>query len=113
MIDPVRGVLSFLFFSSFLCQKKVTHVQLHVLALPEEAVAIDNGLHYIFIKEEEHEDETHFMKIPVLKLASDFGYVQIDPLEALEDNTEIVTYGAYFLMAQSKKGEEGAGGHHH
>ena len=85
----------------------------NVLALPEEAVALDNGLHYIFVKEEEHEDEVHFKKVPVLKITSDFGYVQIDPLEKLEENTEIVTDGAYFLMAQSKKGEEGAGGHHH
>ena len=84
-----------------------------VLALPEEAVAIDNGLYYIFVKEEEHEDETHFMKIPVLKVASDFGYIQINPLQKLEKDAEIVTSGAYFLMAQSKKGEEGAGGHHH
>ena len=65
------------------------------------------------VEEEEHEDEVHFKKIPVLKITSDFGYVQIDPLEKLEENTEIVTDGAYFLMAQSKKGEEGAGGHHH
>ena len=85
----------------------------NVLALPEEAVAIDNGLYYIFIKEEEHEDEVHFKKIPVLKKTSDFGYVQVDPLKKIEENTEIVTEGAYFLMAQSKKGEEGAGGHHH
>lgn len=84
-----------------------------VLALPEEAIAIDNGLYYIFIKEEEHEDETHFKKIPVLKINSDFGYVQVDPLEKLENNAEIVVSGAYFLMAQTKKGEEGAGGHHH
>ncbi len=84
-----------------------------VPALPEEAVAIDNGLYYIFVKEEEHEDEIHFKKIPVLKTNSDFGYIQVDPLEKLEDNAEIVVNGAYFLMAQSKKGEEGAGGHHH
>ena len=83
-----------------------------VLALPEEAVAVDNGLYYIFIKEEEHEDETHFKKIPVLKVNSDFGYVQVDPLEKLEKDTKIVTNGAYFLMAQTKKGQEGAGHHH-
>ncbi len=84
-----------------------------VPALPEEAVALDNGLNYIFIKEEDHGDETHFKKIPVLKVISDIGYVQVDPLEKLEDDAEIVTYGAYFLMAQSKKGQESAGGHHH
>jgi cobalt-zinc-cadmium efflux system membrane fusion protein len=84
-----------------------------VPALPEEAIAIDNGLYYIFVKEEEHEDEIHFRKIPVIKINSDFGYIQVESLEKLEDNAEIVVNGAYFLMAQSKKGEEGAGGHHH
>ena len=84
-----------------------------VLALPEEAIALDNGLLYIFVKEEEHEDEIHFLKVPVLQITSDFGYVQVDPLEKLEEDAEIVTKGAYFLMAQTKKGEEGAGGHHH
>ena len=82
-------------------------------ALPEEAVALDNGLYYIFVKEEEHGDETHFKKVPVLKVNADFGYVQVDPLEQLEEDEEIVTEGAYFLMAQTKKGQEGAGGHHH
>ncbi len=80
--------------------------------LPEEAITVDKGLYYIFIKEEEHEDETHFRKIPVLKGVSDLGYVEVNPLEALPPNAEIVVKSAYFLMAQSKKGEERAGHHH-
>ena len=84
-----------------------------VPALPEAAVALDNGLYYIFIKEEVHEEETHFKKIPVLKLATDFGYVEVDPLEKLAEDVEIVIDGAYFLMAQSKKGQQSAGGHSH
>ncbi len=84
-----------------------------VLALPEEAIALDNGLYYIFVKEEEHGDETHFKKIPVLKVTSDFGYVQIDPLEKLADDEKIVIKGAYFLMAQTKKGQASGGGHSH
>ncbi len=84
----------------------------HVPALPEEAVALDNGLYYIFIKEDELEDEVHFKMIPVLKGVSDFGYVQVDPLEKLEKDVEIVTSGAYFLLAQTKKGQGGVGHHH-
>ncbi len=84
-----------------------------VPALPEEAVALDNGLYYIFVKEDEHDDEVHFKKVPVLKGVSDFGYFEITPLEKLEESAEIVVEGAYFLMAQSKKGEESGGGHHH
>lgn len=84
-----------------------------VPALPEEAVALDNGLYYIFVKEEEHDDEVHFKKIPVLKGGSDFGFFEITPLEKIEATEEIVVDGAYFLMAQSKKGDESGGGHHH
>lgn len=84
-----------------------------VAALPEEAITVDRGLYYIFVVEEAHGDEIHFKKIQVLTGAQDFGYIEVDPLEPLPNNTQIVTSGAYFLMAQSKKGEEGAGGHHH
>ncbi|MEZ5040468.1 MAG: efflux RND transporter periplasmic adaptor subunit [Saprospiraceae bacterium] len=83
-----------------------------VPSLPEEAVTIDKGLFYIFVKEEIHGEETHFKKIQVLTGARDFGYVAVDPLEPLNPNAEIVTTGAYFLMAQTKKGEEGAGHQH-
>jgi len=84
-----------------------------VPSLPEEAVALDNGLYYIFVKEEEHDDEVHFEKIPVLKGVSDFGFFEITPLKKLAASDKIVIDGAYFLMAQSKKGDESGGGHHH
>jgi cobalt-zinc-cadmium efflux system membrane fusion protein len=84
-----------------------------VPALPEEAVALDNGLYYIFVKEEEHGEEVHFKKVPVLKGVSDFGFFEITPLEKLAESAEIVVDGAYFLMAQSKKGEASGGGHTH
>ena len=84
-----------------------------VPALPEEAVALDNGLYYIFVKEEEHDDEVHFKKVPVLKGVTDFGFFEITPLEKLKESAEIVVDGAYFLMAQSKKGEASGGGHTH
>ena len=83
-----------------------------VPTLPDDAITVDKGLFYIFVKEEMHEGETHFKKIPILKGVTDFGYTEVKLLEALPENAEIVTEGAYFLMAQSKKGEAG-GGHHH
>lgn len=83
-----------------------------VPTLPDDAITVDKGLFYIFVKEEVHETETHFKKIPVLKGLSDFGFTEVKLLETLPENAEIVTEGAYFLMAQSKKGEEGAGHHH-
>ena len=84
-----------------------------VAALPEEAITVDKGLHYIFVKEEEHDDEVHFKKIAVLKGISDFGYVEITSMEKIDEQAEVAIKGAYFLMAQSKKGEESGGGHSH
>lgn len=81
-------------------------------SLPEAAVIADKGLFYIFVKEEEHGDVTHFKKVQVLTGEQEIGYIGITPLEPLAADAEIVIKGAYFLMAQTKKGEAG-GGHHH
>ncbi len=83
-----------------------------VLSLPISAVTRDKGLQYIFVKEEEHEKEVHFLKIQVNTGAADLGYVEILPVDPLPTDAEIVTENAFFLMAQSKKGEEGVGHHH-
>lgn len=83
-----------------------------VPAIPEEAITVDKGLRYIFIKDHVDGDHVAFRKVQVITGAQDFGYVEINPLEELADNTQVVTEGAYFLMAESKKGEEG-GGHSH
>jgi len=83
-----------------------------VLALPESAISTDKGLNYIFVKEETSGLETHFKKVQVLTGKRDIGYVETEALERLTGKEEIVIEGAFFLMAQSKKGEVG-GGHHH
>ena len=107
----IRDKKSTLLPGMFVEARIITDNQM-VATLPDEAITIDKGLKYIFIKEEVHEEETHFKKVPVLTGTSDFGYTEIKPLEVLPANAAIVTEGAYFLMAQSKKGEEGAGHHH-
>lgn len=84
-----------------------------VPALPEDAVQVDKGLSYIFVKEEEHEGETHFKKVPVRTGTNDLGYVEVTPLETLSPEAEIVTKGAFFLMAQTKMDEGGGHGHEH
>lgn len=83
-----------------------------VTSLPEAAITSDKGLKYIFIKEETMGDETHFKKVQVITGGKDIGYVEIDPMIRLTGKEEVVVKGAYFLMAQTKKGEPG-GGHHH
>ena len=81
-------------------------------SLPESAIINDKGLDFIFVKEEEHEEEVHFKKVQVLVTERDMGFAGVDLLEQFDQNEGIVVEGAYFLMAESKKGE-GGGGHHH
>lgn len=83
-----------------------------VTSLPAEAITSDKGLDYIFIKEETSGNETHFKKVQVITGGRDIGYVETDPMIRLTGKEEVVVKGAYFLMAQTKKGEVG-GGHHH
>jgi cobalt-zinc-cadmium efflux system membrane fusion protein len=82
--------------------------------VPLTAVSIDKGLHYIFVKEDEHDNEVHFQKVQVQTGESDLGFIEIrpiDPLPAIGDSV-IVNHGSFFLLAESKKGEEGAGHEH-
>jgi len=83
-----------------------------IACLPVDAVTTDKGLNYIFMKEHVEGDEIGFLKVQVLAGVTDGGYTAVTPLEKLPADAEIVTKGAFFLLAESKKGEE-EGGHHH
>ena len=80
--------------------------------LPESALVVDKGVEYIFVLDQDLEDESSYRKVQVLTGNRDVGYVEVRPLELLPDDAQIVTEGAFYLMAQTKKGEEGAGHHH-
>lgn len=82
------------------------------MCIPEDAIALDKQLPFIFVKEEEMEGEVHFLKVEVLLGLKDNGFVEVDPLIKLAPDAEIVVKGAYYLMAQSKKGEA-VPGHSH
>lgn len=136
-----------------------------VKALPDEAVVMDGGLSYVFVKEkgrgsvaghdsheghdhgsesddqigeehaheghdhgsgkreekesghghdnkESHVDEYIFRKVEVNTGAKDLGFTEVVPAETIPENAVFVTQGAYYLLAELKKGE-GGGGHHH
>lgn len=85
---------------------------LHVV--PLSAVSSDKGLYYIFVKDDEHDNEVHYRKIQVRTGESDLGFIEIlpvDPLPAVGDSS-VVYNGAFFLLAESKKGEETSGHAH-
>jgi len=75
-------------------------------AVPDEAIVNHQGKDYIFLKMESKE-ETSFKRIEVVKGTSDLGYSEIKPLEEIGSNVQIVTKGAFFLLAKmTNVGEE-------
>jgi len=116
----------------------ITNAQ-KVRALPDDAIVSDGGLNYIFVlrpevtahihdsgeehahdeeeahkheEEKSHEGEFLFRKIEVSTGAVDIGFTEVVPAFDLPDDLQIVTKGAFYLLAEMKKGEGGHGHHH-
>ncbi|RYD50702.1 MAG: efflux RND transporter periplasmic adaptor subunit [Sphingobacteriales bacterium] len=88
-------------------------------AVPNEAIVTSGGKDYIFIRtnkqvEAHHDEEAgeghpesheavsahHFERIEIARGVSELGYTVITPVQELPDNVQIVTKGAFFLMAK-------------
>ena len=76
-------------------------------ALPEEAFVNENGLDYIFIQKEAHEDTLEFEKIQVNKGISDLGFSEVVFINDLPKDTIIITKGAYYVSSEMQKSEFG------
>ena len=120
------------FIRGMYVEAKIYTGKQEVQALPEDAVVMDEGKSYIFVRtqqehghetetahagepEQEHgeaeaEHGTSFRRVQVVTGEREQGYVQINKLPELPEGAQIVTKGAYYLFAEMKKGE---GGHHH
>lgn len=87
-----------------------------VRALPNDAIVSEGGLNYIFVLKPRstkgHEDESVFRKIEVNLGASDIGFTEVIPTYKLQEQAQIVVQGAFYLLAEMKKGEGGHGHHH-
>jgi membrane fusion protein, heavy metal efflux system len=85
-------------------------------SLPNDAIVSDGGLNYIFVlkprREKGHEEEYVFRKIEVNLGATDIGYSEVTPTYKLPKDVKIVVQGAFYLLAEMKKGEGGHGHHH-
>jgi membrane fusion protein, heavy metal efflux system len=76
-------------------------------ALPEEAFVNENGLDYIFIQKEAHEDTLEFEKIQVNRGVSDLGFSEVVFINDLAKDTIIITKGAYYVSSEMQKSEFG------
>lgn len=89
-----------------------------VRALPNDAIVSDGGLSYIFVlkpkssADQGHKDEFVLRKIEVNTGAKDIGFTEVVPAYNLPEHAQMVTKGAFYLLAEMKKGEGGHGHHH-
>lgn len=105
-----------------------------VNALPAESIVRAEGREFIFILEEDHPEESHdhkkdhthkdgdqhqekeksyhFKRVEVKSGVSQFGYVQVTPLEKIPLEAKIVLAGAYYIQSHLLK-TAGGGGHEH
>ncbi|WP_258104939.1 efflux RND transporter periplasmic adaptor subunit [Marinoscillum sp. MHG1-6] len=87
-----------------------------VWAVPDETVVRFGGKHYVFTYDGLHEGNTHaFEMTEVIKGISEDGYTGIALVdkELVIDELQVVTGGAFTLLAKAKNTEEEGGGHHH
>lgn len=79
-------------------------------AVPEEAVVQNANRAYIFVTRNEKD---RFEMLEVQTGAAADAYVQITPFRALKADEKVVLSGAYYLLAEMRKGEGGEHGHAH
>ncbi|MBK0401876.1 efflux RND transporter periplasmic adaptor subunit [Adhaeribacter sp. BT258] len=88
-----------------------------VKALPREAVVQADGKNYIFLakgqRKENNEVMHDFEMLEIMTGVSEDGFVEIFLPENISDSTQIVTKGAYSVLAKIKNTEEEGGGHGH
>lgn len=70
--------------------------------------AQDSGHNHDHVDAHNHAHEITFERIPVAKGTTDIGYTEITPLKEIPAGAQIVTKGAFFILAtMTNSGEEG------
>ncbi len=87
-------------------EARVINQEREVLVLPNEAVTYDKGLHYIFAVDAADNKHVYFRKLHIRPGVTDLGFTEILPIDPLPENADYVIEGAFFIMAESKKGDE-------
>ena len=76
-----------------------------VQALPEKAIIKDGDFSYIYITNDNADEELKFEQIKVIPSNSDNGFTAVKLIDPIPEGMKIVTDGAYYVFAQSKAGE--------
>lgn len=71
--------------------------------LPSEAVVSSDGVQYVFMLEEEHEDESHFRKVDVVTGPSARGYTAVSFPTPVDPHARFVISGTFYLVSMSSE----------
>jgi multidrug efflux pump subunit AcrA (membrane-fusion protein) len=85
----------------------VENVKSDLLAVPNIAIATEQGNHYIFIEETTDSKQTVFIKTPIKKGITDGQFTQIIPINAMNTTAKIALNNAFFILGKMiNNGEE-------
>ena len=76
-----------------------------VQALPEKAIIKDGDFSYIYVANDNADNEIKFEQIKVIPSNTDNGFTAVKLIDQIPEGMKIVTNGAYYVFAQSKAGE--------
>ena len=77
-----------------------------VMSLPDEAVVYFEGKSYVFVKQASNGDHTTFLLESVTLGKSEGGFVAVHFQKGFDLRQQVVTKGAFRLLAKLKNGEE-------
>jgi cobalt-zinc-cadmium efflux system membrane fusion protein len=108
-IEPsdAKGLISGMYVSANINITNAT-----VPALPKDAVVRNADKYYVFVEEEEHQNEKtketqfHFKAIEVIPGTTDLGFTEVKFVDQIPSEAKIVTKGAFYLLSAMKGGGE-------
>jgi cobalt-zinc-cadmium efflux system membrane fusion protein len=107
--NPKEGILPGMFVEG-----RIKTAEELVPVLPQDAIARDEGLNYVFLLEGSDETHWHFRPLEVFVGVQDQGYTEVAFSEELPQGSRFVVNGSFYLMSEVKSMMGGGEvGHHH
>lgn len=81
----------------------ITSERSEVEALPDDAIVMDEGRHYVFAVEGEEDGATHFKRMEIIPGLKERGYTQVKFLSSVEKGTKFVIKNAFYLGSMTSE----------
>lgn len=81
----------------------ITGAEQVMSALPSDAIVTNGGRKYVFMLEEEHENEVHFKKVEVVIGPSAMGYTAVSFPTPVNEQARFAVAGTFYLVSMSSE----------